>query len=274
MKEETLASDTFKDLNISVGQLERVLMLQLENLPKRIPPFVNKTIYDWAGASLSGSRELFDTNSSTFVAELATLARMHFENCVNSVWLLQKKTRARYASFVFSSIDEDERSAGWISKIVKGSNSIYSRDAIGELSAIKSKPKDKLAYAKTLRLNINQIPRYPNLRDRCTEIGEYWEYGYITRYRQAAGWSHGNINTLIHFPNSPFMSDDTHGTGLRIFESIRMYIWEVLVLWNLVREIDEIIGGNKYTKRLERINERISIAVESNMIFSDHIGKY
>ena len=78
---------------------------------------------------------------------------------------------------------------------------------------------------------MEDVPKYPNIRERCQRIGPRWGYFYDAMYRGLSAWQHGDpsratvaSSLLLHIPEMRERS---------AFESLSMVLWS----WDVVREL-------------------------------------
>lgn len=174
--------------------------------------------------------------------DAASLHRSAFESAVNLLYLQHGDQLTRLQSLYIMAFDSERRMCDAISQWCGHPDRDVSARADHQM-AVQDQPTDaaRADLLRTLRVGDEAgIGQYPNIRQRCSDIGPIWEFFYDARFRGLSAWQHGDptraavsSSLMMRFPE---WSDRT------VFESLLVASWTWDLLYYLIHTMAQFAG--------------------------------
>jgi len=172
----------------------------------------------------------------------ASLHRSAFEAAINFLYLARHDQIARFRSYYVMSFESERRTYDSIHRWRDHTDQYIALYAEHQLS-IEGQPtddvRDKL-YNQLGITNTEEVARYPNILQRCADVGSIWEYFYDSKYRGLSAWHHGDTtraavssSLLMRFPQ---YSDRP------VFESLIILVWTWELIFYLICTMADFAG--------------------------------
>jgi len=166
--------------------------------------------------------------------DCASLHRSAFEAAVNLLYLVHRDRPERLRSFYTMAFESERRMYNAIQRWREHDDQDIVAYANYQLS-IQGPPTDAARDELFAQLGIDNrddVERYPNIQQRCTDLGPIWEFFYDAKFRGLSAWQHGDTSRaavssslMMHLPQ---YSDRT------VFESLIILIWTWELIYHLI----------------------------------------
>ncbi len=166
--------------------------------------------------------------------DCASLHRSAFEAAVNLLYLVHVDSTERFHSFYKMAFEAERRMFDAMQHWRKHDNQDIVAYAEHQVS-LKGAPTEEVLDQLFAELGIDNrddVKSYPNIRQRCADLGPIWELFYDARYRGLSAWQHGDTSRAA--VSSSLMIHLSEGSDRTVFESLIILIWSWELIYNLV----------------------------------------
>ena len=221
------------------GSLLPPLMDRGINLLKGLParqPTLAQIVFGSLGQRLF---QLLDTIEQTFQNQpadgyftSAILTRYLMETASILLVLKRDKHGSRLDSFVRNAEEETKKSLGGIQKLTSSSHPTVAKNAFNETKYLSAVVQSVGLVRARAGLAVSPV-NFPNMRERCEELGEVWLFMYYATYRELSQAVHMSFIKIPSTTSLAFRSENQGGALL--YEHCRavnyaVEFWGVAVL--------------------------------------------
>lgn len=196
-------------------------------------------------------------------ADAAALNRGLFETTVNLVYLLGPDCSQRFKSFYNDSVQREFKLQEGMNRWVRSEDGSVRKRAEAQAGVRNATTEETL---KATRALVGEPPPYPNLKDRCRRLGEWWDFNYDAKYRGLSSWQHGDASRII--ASQAFQQVYPEQAERPVFESLGQCAWAWDLVYHLVWELV------KYSKQPEADRKELQLLNQSgHAALGYHLGK-
>ena len=87
------------------------------------------------------------------------------------------------------------------------------------------------------------VDRYPNIQQRCSDVGPIWGFFYDAKFRGLSAWQHGDTSRAA-VSSSLMMHLSEYGERT-VFESLIILIWTWELIYHLVCTMADFAGASQ-----------------------------
>jgi hypothetical protein len=196
-------------------------------------------------------------------ADVAALNRGLFETAVNLLYLLGPDSDIRFRSFYHDSAERELSLQKTMQRWLQSADKQIRRRAEHQYGIRNGTTSSTL---EKVREFTGDVPKYPNLRERCRQLGETWDFNYDSRYRGLSSWQHGDASRiLVAQAFQQIFPDDAERP---VFESLSQCAWA----WDAVHLL--VTGLLRHSKRADEDGEKLDALDRfGQTVLSHHVGR-
>lgn len=196
-------------------------------------------------------------------ADAAALNRGLFETTVNLVYLLGPDSSQRFKSFYNDSVQREFKLQLGMERWMRSEDASLRQRAEKQAGVRNATTEETLKATREL---VGNPPPYPNLKERCRRLGEWWDFNYDAKYRGLSSWQHGDASRII--ASQAFGQLYPEQAERPVFESLAHCAWAWDLVYNLVWEL------TKYSKQSETDRKELQLLNQcGHAALGYHLGK-
>jgi hypothetical protein len=195
----------------------------------------------------------------------AALNRTLFESAVNCLYILPDD-KSRFGAFCINGVRQELaiqlRMKDWLSH----PDAFIARHAKKQYY-IKNATTEELleTFKQSLGFGDAKLPVYPNIKNRCSSLGDRWAFEYDARYKGLSAWQHGDFSRVgFSRTMSQILPEEIDRA---VFESLGMVAWAFDLTYIFLKDLISHCNDQDSATSLERIY------YESFIVVKHHLGE-